>query len=247
MMIRNNRAKMASIMITMALFLAIIANQSFAADSVVQGTWSTEATETPYSEGAIGQQYTISFPAMPADFTPTRAWGTDVYTSNSSIAVAALHAGLISTGGGVVTLEIRAGQDSYLGSTRNGVVSNPYVNWPRSFSFIAPSGCRVTPKSLSTDITGIPAAGTAVQFTVNAVSKCGGTIYYRYAYHADYGSDAYNSGAWIVMTPTEFTTSNSISYTFPNTGHYVVVVWTTPSTAAPTPVPLIGTSITIEN
>lgn len=247
MMIRSNRATRVSFMIILTLFITIIATQSFAANSIVEETWDKEARETPYNEGAIGQQYTISFPAMPADFSPTRAWGTDIYTDDSSIAVAALHAGLITTAGGVVTFEIRPGQDNYLGSTRNGVMSNSYANWPRSFSFVTSSGCRVTPKSLSTDITGVPAAGTAVQFTVNAVSKCGGTIYYRYAYHADYGSDAYNSGAWIIMTPTEFTTSNSISYTFPTTGHYVVVVWTTSSTAAPTPIPLIGTSITIEN
>jgi hypothetical protein len=68
-------------------------------------------------------------------------WGTDVYTDDSSVCTAAVHAGLITlAGGGTVTAEIRPGQSSYKGSTRNGITSSPYASWLGSFIFPGASG-----------------------------------------------------------------------------------------------------------
>jgi len=65
-------------------------------------------------------------------------WGTDVYTDDSSVCVAAVHAGLITyASGGTVTFEIRAGQTGYTGSVRNGVPSGNWGTWPGSFVFPA--------------------------------------------------------------------------------------------------------------
>lgn len=64
-------------------------------------------------------------------------WGTEVYTDDSSICTAAVHAGLISfADGGVVTVEIRPGQASYVASTRNGVESLAYGAWAGSYVFV---------------------------------------------------------------------------------------------------------------
>ena len=64
-------------------------------------------------------------------------YGTDVYTDDSSICTAAVHAGLISfQAGGSVTIEIRQGQSSYAGSARNGVTSKGYGSWNGSFVFV---------------------------------------------------------------------------------------------------------------
>jgi hypothetical protein len=62
-------------------------------------------------------------------------WGTDIYTGDSSICTAAVHAGTITFArGGPVTLELRPGQTSYQGSARNGVTSSDYGNYGRSFA-----------------------------------------------------------------------------------------------------------------
>ncbi|WP_442944117.1 LCCL domain-containing protein [Nostoc sp.] len=64
-------------------------------------------------------------------------WGTDIYTDDSSICSAAVHAGLISTKqGGKVTIRIKPGQFSYTGTNRNGVTSQNYGSFSGSFIFI---------------------------------------------------------------------------------------------------------------
>jgi hypothetical protein len=64
------------------------------------------------------------------------AWGTDVYTDDSSVCTAAVHAGLITVDdGGDVVIEMAAGEDEYEGSERNGVTSLPYGAWGGSFTF----------------------------------------------------------------------------------------------------------------
>lgn len=69
-------------------------------------------------------------------------WGTDVYKADSHLATAAVHAGVLRKGEqGVVRVTMVPGRSNYAGSTRNGVVSQPYdLNqpgkvWPGSFRF----------------------------------------------------------------------------------------------------------------
>lgn len=61
-------------------------------------------------------------------------YGTLIYTSDSDICTAAVHAGQ-SAGGGVVKLQGAAGCQSYQASTRNGVSSNSWSSWDSSFYF----------------------------------------------------------------------------------------------------------------
>ncbi len=66
-------------------------------------------------------------------------WGTDIYTDDSALAVAAVHAGLVLPGQtGIVTVVIRPGQNAYSGSPRNGVQSANFPAWGGSFSFVFP-------------------------------------------------------------------------------------------------------------
>jgi hypothetical protein len=54
-------------------------------------------------------------------------WGTDVYTTDSSPAKAAVHAGLLRAGEtGVVRVTIVERLPNYRGTTRNGVTSSPW-------------------------------------------------------------------------------------------------------------------------
>ncbi|MGB8648841.1 MAG: LCCL domain-containing protein, partial [Anaerolineae bacterium] len=80
--------------------------------------------------GHIGEHFSYYCPP----FDPNKGYieggnlyGTDLYTDNSGICGAAVHAGVITTAsGGTVTIEIRPATSSYTGSTRNGVTSH---NW----------------------------------------------------------------------------------------------------------------------
>jgi hypothetical protein len=102
------------------------------AQAVIQGNWGTQANE--YSKNT-GSRYTYNFP--PGGALSNRIWGTDVYTYDCSIATAAVHAGLITTKkGGTVTIEIRPGQSSYKGTTRNGVTSRDWGAFDGSFVFV---------------------------------------------------------------------------------------------------------------
>jgi len=66
--------------------------------------------------------------------TEQSVWGTDLYSDDSSLAAAAVHAGVLEDGEtGVVTVTILPGEDSYTGSDRNGVTSMDYGSWPGSY------------------------------------------------------------------------------------------------------------------
>jgi hypothetical protein len=62
-------------------------------------------------------------------------WGSDVYTDDSVICRAAVHAGVIGPSGGTVTLRMLPGMQSYTGSERNGVTSSGYGAWSSSYRF----------------------------------------------------------------------------------------------------------------
>jgi hypothetical protein len=74
-------------------------------------------------------------------------WGTDVYTDDSSVALAAVHAGLLKVGErGLVQVTMLAGQNSYVGSTRNGVTSTSYGAWAGSFKLEAGPALKPEPE-----------------------------------------------------------------------------------------------------
>ncbi|MEK6258387.1 MAG: LCCL domain-containing protein [Planctomycetota bacterium] len=61
-------------------------------------------------------------------------WGTGIYTGDSRLSVAAVHAGLLRDGeSGVVKVTILAGDSRYLGSSRHGISSYDYGPYPFSY------------------------------------------------------------------------------------------------------------------
>jgi len=95
--------------------------------------WATTAGD--YQEGT-----TFDFTCPPGGSVEWAIWGgTDgIYTEDSSICVAAVHAGLITAEeGGTVQAERTAGQETYGdGFEANGVTSLPWtVPWSGSFVF----------------------------------------------------------------------------------------------------------------
>jgi hypothetical protein len=73
----------------------------------------------------------------PAEMTGDEAtvWGTDIYTDDSSVCLAAAHAGVITLAeGGTVQVTMLPGEDNYEGTKRNGVTTSDYGTWGGSFS-----------------------------------------------------------------------------------------------------------------
>ena len=74
---------------------------------------------------------------------PSRAslpvWGDRVYTDDSSVCTAAVHASALSRArGGTVRITIRPGRSSYAASSRNGVSSQSWESWGGSFEVLMP-------------------------------------------------------------------------------------------------------------
>ena len=67
-------------------------------------------------------------------------WGDGTYTDDSKICRAAVHAGVISSNGGVVTFRVSAGRASYAASSRNGVESGKWGSWQGSYQFSRGAG-----------------------------------------------------------------------------------------------------------
>lgn len=66
-------------------------------------------------------------------------WGgkDNVYTSDSEIATAAVHAGLLKPGEtGIVRLRMLEGRRAYPAVTRNGLTSHDYEDWEGSYQFV---------------------------------------------------------------------------------------------------------------
>jgi len=90
--------------------------------------WNTSASMISFEAGK-----TYKF-KCPTNGKESAVWGTDIYTLDSSICNAAVHASkLASDTGGSVTIELRPGESSYKGSTRNGIKSSDYGQYPSSF------------------------------------------------------------------------------------------------------------------
>lgn len=104
-------------------------------DQSSRDAWERSAVEY---RGKIGEVVEFECPSGGSEH---EIWGTNVYTDDSSVCTAAVHAGLLTfDGGGEVTINIERGLDDYLPTASNGVVSSAYGPWPGAFSFPASTG-----------------------------------------------------------------------------------------------------------
>ena len=68
-------------------------------------------------------------------------WGTTIYTDDSTLSVAAVHAGFALLNQNVViTVMVLPGQGSYTSTTQNGITSAGYGGWGGSYSFVSVAG-----------------------------------------------------------------------------------------------------------
>ena len=90
-------------------------------------------------EGWDGSSVVFACPANPYGEDVGQIWGTDLYTDDSAICVAAVHAGVITLeAGGLVAVTLAPGRDHYPASSRYGVVSGEWGAWGSSFMVSTP-------------------------------------------------------------------------------------------------------------
>jgi hypothetical protein len=81
-----------------------------------------------------GNRFTFVCPA--SDGAGATVYGTDVYTADSAVCAAAIHAGALTRGqAGVVTVVTGSGAERFEGSSRNGVTTRAYGPWDKSYTF----------------------------------------------------------------------------------------------------------------
>ena len=89
------------------------------------------AVESPYAYDLRGQNGKTFYRRVTGSVDGD-VWGgeNNVYTDDSNLATAAVHAGVLKAGEtAMVRLTILAGKDSYIGSTKNGVTTRPYQSF----------------------------------------------------------------------------------------------------------------------
>ena len=92
-------------------------------------------------EGKAGTAFRV---ACPANCDKGSIYGTGIYTADTSICRAGIHAGAIPVEGGTVTLVLQPGRLAYRGSDQNGIESRDYGKYSSSFAIVtagrAPAG-----------------------------------------------------------------------------------------------------------
>lgn len=95
--------------------------------------WEAQAVE---HRGANGRMFRYECPPNGA---PATVWGTDIYTDDSSVCTAGVHAGAITlAAGGTVRIVIRPGLPAYRGTARNGITTERWDRWDGSFVVVTP-------------------------------------------------------------------------------------------------------------
>ncbi len=109
-----------------SLFIAAIC---VAAGPVIEIKCETNFNAVPVANKQIGASFLVK---CPAGCSASTLYGSDVYTTDSSVCTAAVHAGVIKAGkGGVVKVLVLKSPPAYKGSNKNGVQSS---DWASSWS-----------------------------------------------------------------------------------------------------------------
>lgn len=107
-------------------------------DHIQRIKWDSKFTKSiGASKHLIGQQFTFECPAAPTSLPPRRITGTDLYAFNSMTCIAALHAGVLTKDGGLVTVQMNPGNAKLVGSVRDGQESFDGRSGLSALSFVA--------------------------------------------------------------------------------------------------------------
>jgi hypothetical protein len=176
-----------ALMSAITLSLLASANSRAAAQ---QDRLGADATTTPVGVHThIGRRISYVCPAVTsAQIASVEVWGTDIYSSDSPICIAAIHAGVLQAGRpGLVTIVVASGADTFTGSARNGVTTKDYGPNTTSYTFDRTGA----PGQLDWFTTGL---GIPETFTASIFVACpgGGAMTSQI-----WGSDVYNEDSSI--------------------------------------------------
>lgn len=102
------------------------------AATTVPATWSLTPSEY---RGQTGARLVFECPPNPQRYEVGAVWGSDVYSDDSALCAAAVHAGVLTfERGGRVAVTMQPGRDHYEGLVRNGVESSEWDSWGGSFA-----------------------------------------------------------------------------------------------------------------
>ncbi len=83
---------------------------------------------------SLNKTATMDFSVIcPVNCTSGSVWGSSLYTTDSALCVAAVHAGIIKEAGGPVRVKLFPGQPSYTGTFSNGVTTQNWGSYDQSF------------------------------------------------------------------------------------------------------------------
>ena len=123
--------------------LVAVIGFSMASCGTLASIVSIGAAESPPQQAYTGDATHLrgrndqTFPFYITGASSGGVWGTDVYSDDSNIARAAVHAGIVAVGESkTVTIRILPGRSSYESTTRNGVTTASYGSWHGSYSFV---------------------------------------------------------------------------------------------------------------
>jgi hypothetical protein len=121
----------------------------------------------------VGETFRVRVTAA-TDMTGRPIWGTDIYTDDSDLSAAVVHAGLLAPGQeGEVLITFLPGQRQYQGSVRNGVTTDTYDSWEVSYRL-----ARVTPASATVPILPAPSMPVfAPQQVTRNINSAGVTFF----------------------------------------------------------------------
>jgi len=160
-------------------------------------------------EGKDGTAFRVS---CPASCDTGSVYGTGIYTADTSVCRAGIHAGAIPVEGGTLTLVLQPGRPAYRGSEQNGIKSRDYGKYTRSFAIVtagsAPAGGAAAAAAVPAATTAAPgAAGSGVieagcSYDARQLDGNDGTIF-RVACPAgcDIPSSTYGTGVYTADSP----------------------------------------------
>lgn len=93
------------------------------------------AAQSPCPANFQSQTAPITCACAPEAALSGSVWGTGVYTTDSRVCRAAVHAGVIPVAGGMVNVVPAPGLPTYAGSAANGITTSNYGPWSASFTF----------------------------------------------------------------------------------------------------------------
>lgn len=124
---------MRNLMLVMPLVVIGLAGCKKDSGPVLEIPCSQNVESLHYGAGAT---VTVNCPADCGN--ASTVWGDGLYTKDSPICKAAIHAGVISKSGGKVLVTVQPGQDSYKGSEKNGIKTEKYGSFGGSYTVASP-------------------------------------------------------------------------------------------------------------